>query len=141
MESTLQPLFDRAFLRAKAQEANQTIQRAREVEGEPARSFEMVVAPEAGLEWLQAKLLPRLVYHLESLGVRPPAYPGVFLSLFLGDELFCVHTRDAMAFAQEALHLTADEMYARWGTGELRHAIRPDEDPPRTLALPTGKDD
>jgi hypothetical protein len=140
MESELSPLFDQAFLRAKASQANEVIERAREMEGEGSKSFEMVVPPEAGVEWLEAKLLPRLVYHLESLGVRPPGYPGVFLSLFVGDELCCVRTRDAMAFAAAQLHLSADQMVARWGTGEVRHAVRLGDDG-EVPALPPETDD
>jgi GNAT superfamily N-acetyltransferase len=74
----LAPLLEKAFDRAPAAEANAAIGRARAGLGEQVRSFEVVVAPDAGREWLGQKLLPRLVYHLESLGVRPPSYPGIF---------------------------------------------------------------
>lgn len=133
MATPLDPLFSKAFARAAASEANFAIQAARESAGDQARSFEMVLPEGADLGWLERELLPRLVYHLESLGIRPPGYPGVFLSLFVGPDLFFVSAAEVMAFAGEALGLTADQMYARWGTGELRTAVRP------VLALPAGE--
>jgi len=138
MESFLKPLLEHAFGRAAASDANRAIEDAREQEGERSRSFEIVVAPDAGIAWLQEELLPRLVYHLESLGVRPPGYSGIFVSLFVGDEIHFVRTRDVMAFATAALSLSADEMYARWGTHELRHAVKLGDEGP-LLALPPGK--
>ena len=142
MQPTLKPLFEHAFRRAPAREANSAIQSVREEDGERSRSFVMGGDPSAGIEWLEKELLPRLVYHLESLGVRPPGYAGIFVSLFAGEELLFLRTRDVMAFASEALHLTADQMYARWGTGELRHAVRPGETEDRpVLALPPGSDE
>lgn len=135
MAMNVQNLLARAFARAPAHEANAGIQRAREEVGENARSYEVVAAPDCGEEWLKTELLPRLVYHLESLGIRPPGYAGLFLSLFVGDELYFVHAQDAMAFAGAALSLTADEMYALWGTHELREPVRPAEDQPM-LGLP-----
>ena len=146
MDPIFEPLLAKAFRRVPAREANAAISEVRQGEAEEVRNFELVAPADASLEWLEKQVLPKLVYHLESLGVRPPDYTGIFLSLFWGDELFFLRMRDLMSFAGEALHLTADQMYQRWGTGELRRAVRPDEgkvkaeEKPRpVLALPTGK--
>lgn len=133
MSTPYDPLFSRAFARAPAAQANSAIQSARESQGDQARSFEMVLPEGADLRWLERELLPRLVYHLESLGIRPPVYPGVFLSLFAGEDLLFIAVRELMAFSSEALGLTADQMYERWGTGERRTPVRP------VLALPAGE--
>ncbi|HCF56590.1 MAG TPA: hypothetical protein DFS52_01165 [Myxococcales bacterium] len=136
MTDTLRPLLTLAFDRGPAHQANARIQAAREkVEASgaaQARSYELVVPPEATLAWLAQEVLPRLVYHLDSLGLRPPAVPGLFVSLFVGDEVFFVHGGDLLQFASRALGLTFDEMERRWGTGELRGPVT--SGPP--LALP-----
>ncbi|HEY3449671.1 MAG TPA: STAUR_1299 family protein [Myxococcales bacterium] len=141
METFFAPLLQKAFDRAPAREANAAIERTRQQLGDQVRSFEAVVAPDAGKEWLGTALLPRMVYHLESLGIRPPKFGGIFASLFVGEELHFVHMKDLMEFACAQLGLTADEMYQRWGTGEARHAVdqpaKKREGPP--LALPSGK--
>ncbi|MBI5543658.1 MAG: hypothetical protein HY901_07225 [Deltaproteobacteria bacterium] len=144
MKPILQDLLDKAFSRSPAREANDAIHRIRESEGIGVRSFELVAPSDAGIAWLEKDVLPRLVYHLESLGIRPPSYKGVFVSLFQGEELFFIRTLDFMAIAGAALHLSADQMYARWGTGELRRPMSLDEKveaPTRkkeVLALPPG---
>ena len=140
MDEQLRPLFDLAFDSGPATEANARIQAARQAVDPTAakvRNYEVVVPGDAGLAWLETTLLPRLVYHLESLGARPPQAAGVFVAFFLGEELRLVHARDLFAFASAALGLDAEEMLRRWGTGESRTALR---DPPAAggppLALP-----
>ncbi len=146
--SELDPLFERAFARAAVTEANAAIARAREQQGERSRSFEVVVPPGAGFAWLAAEVLPRFVYHAESLGIRPPKYPGIFFSFFVAQELVFVPAAEVMARAAEELKLTHEEMYRRWGTGEARGPIRLDEKAQETeekkpvlaLPMPPGKD-
>ncbi|MGC4115179.1 MAG: STAUR_1299 family protein [Myxococcales bacterium] len=136
------PLLEKAFDRAPAREANAAIARVRQTLGEQVRSFEAVLEPQAGKEWMETKLVARMVYHLESLGIRPPKYGGVFASLFVADELLFVHMKDLMEFAGAQLGMTGEQMYAKWGTGEVRHAIdlRAEEQKPKgpPLALPPG---
>ncbi|MGI5863923.1 MAG: STAUR_1299 family protein [Myxococcales bacterium] len=136
MNEDLRSLLDLAFDRAPAQEANARIQATRErVEANGAatvRSYELVVPPDATLAWLEQEVLPRLIYHLDSLGMRPPTVPGLFVSLFFGDEIFFVHGNDLLMFASRELGLSFDEMERRWGTGELRDPVQ--RGPP--LALP-----
>lgn len=115
-----QPLLDLAFERASALDANARIEDVRErLGGEaPARSYEVVLPERSSLEWLSGSLMPRLIYFLESLGAHPPEAPGIFLSVFAGQELYFLRVRDVFAFASEALQLTPDQMLQRWGTGE-----------------------
>jgi len=144
--SELDPLLAHAFERAPAAEANAAITRVREKRGERVRSFELVVPPDAGLAWLERELVPRFVYHAESLGIRPPKYPGIFFSLFVGAELLFLDAAEVMAFAAERLGLTHDQMYARWGTGELRGPVNVlegttgEKKPVLALPMPPGKD-
>jgi hypothetical protein len=138
MDPKLTPLFEKAFDRAPALRANERIQAAREaLAAQPkVRSYEVVVPPEPTLEWLRTTVLPRMVYHLESLGLRPPQAPGVFVTFFMGEELVLVHGRDLFAFAEQALGMTSAQMLERWGTGERRTPIRGDEEPRTPLRLP-----
>ncbi len=121
-----QPLLDLAFERASALEANLRIEDLRERLGResPARSYEVVLPERSSLEWLAESLMPRLVYYLESLGARPPEAPGIFLSVFAGQELYFLRVQDVFTFAGSALKLSSEQMLARWGTGEPR-APRP----------------
>lgn len=128
----LAPLLAKALDRAPARDANAAIERARAEVGEGSRSFEVVAGD--GAEWLERTLLPKLVYHLESLGIRPPKYPRIFASLFVGDEVVFVRMQDLMEFSSGVLGLTADRMYEKWGTGERREAVRDEKKP--ILALP-----
>jgi len=131
MDPSLKPLLDRSFHRAAAQEANAAIQDARERAGaEEPFSYELVVNGEPTLGELATEILPRLVYHLESRGARAPAYEGIFLSLFVGADLIFVHARDAMPMLADAVGLSLEELAERYGTGELRRALRPGETPP-----------
>lgn len=115
-----QPLLDLAFERASALDANARIEDVRERLGResPARSYEVVLPERSSLEWLSESLMPRLVYYLESLGAHPPEAPGIFVSVFAGQELFFLRVSDVFAFASTTLQLTSDEMLQRWGTGE-----------------------
>lgn len=125
MDPSLQPLLEKAFHRAPAREANAAITRARELaEHEEPFSYELIVDAAQSLAELAQKVVPKLVYHLESRGAHPPRFEGVFLSLFVGDELYFVHTRDAMPLFAKVLELDFDQMVQRFGTGELRRAIR-----------------
>lgn len=137
MDATLQPLLARAFHRAAAPNANAAIDEARKRAGvEEPFSYEVLVPEGATLAELAAKILPRLVYHLDSRGARAPAFEGVFLSLFIGGELVFVHVRDAMPLLAEAVQLSLEELVERYGTGELRRALKPGEAPPATRTEP-----
>jgi hypothetical protein len=98
-----------------------------------------VMVDEPSLAELAAKVLPKLVYHLESRGAHLPGCEGVFLSIFAGETLYFVHARDALPLLSQAVNLTFEELVERYGTGELRRALRPGETPPeprQTLGPP-----
>ncbi|MBS2031384.1 MAG: hypothetical protein JST54_26020 [Deltaproteobacteria bacterium] len=140
MDPSLKPLLDRSFHRAAAREANAAIQDARERAGaEEPFSYELVVEGEPSLADLAANILPRLVYHLESRGARAPEFEGLFLSLFVGEDLVFVHARDAMPMLAQAVGLSLEELAERYGTGELRRALRPGEVPPAPHGGPREK--
>ncbi len=134
----LTPLWERAFLSGEAREANTLLAEARErcaALAPGARSvfsYEVVVPDAAGEAWLAETLLPRLVYHCESRRAPLPECAGVFVSAFVGDRLFCVFAADVIAFAREALGLDDAALVAAYGTGEVRHALRPPAPSPRT---------
>lgn len=140
MDRALQRLLELRFDEAPGRDANERIQQVRERLGgqKPAVSYEVLLPAEAGWEQFETKVLPRLVYHLECLGIRPPDAPGAFLSIFVGETLYFVHARDALALACERMGLDAEGLLKRFGTGELRTAIRPEPEPHRgpPLALP-----
>ncbi len=140
MNPSLKPLFDRSFHRAAAKEANAAIQDARERAGaEEPFSYELVVSSERTLAELAADVLPRLVYHLDSRGARAPDFEGLFLSLFVDEDLIFVHARDAMPLFSQAVGLSLEELAERYGTGELRRALRPGEVPPAPRTGPREK--
>lgn len=146
MESYLAPLLAKSFDRAEARDANEAIGRARRQVGEQARSFEVAVPETADAGWLEKALVPKMVYHLESLGIRPPEYGGIFASLFVGEKLWFVRMKDLMEFAGAQLKLSGEQLYAKWGTGEARRAVdlhenkRPQKSGGPPLALPSGKE-
>ncbi|RMG15734.1 MAG: hypothetical protein D6729_12140 [Deltaproteobacteria bacterium] len=135
----LKPLFDKAFLMDEAINANEALDRARtrfrRAEGEKSFSYEVVVPEEPDAEWLEGTLLRKLVYHCESTRSALPECQGIFVSLFVGDRLYCVPAKDVVAFGCEALDVDVETLVARYGTGELKEAIRP-----ATVLLPGAKE-
>ncbi len=137
LDEKLRELVTLAFQTSPASQANAAITAAREAEaqgGEPVRSYELVVPADASSAWLLGTAVPKLVYHLESLRARPPAFEGLILSLFVGENIHFVRAADFLPAAARLTGLTLDELYARFGTGELRTAVRADG---QLLALPS----
>jgi hypothetical protein len=125
MTLDLSPLLARAFLRADASRTNEAIAEAREgfaQAGERAFSWEIVVPAEPDRPWLEELLLRRLVYHCESSKAPLPACAGVFVSFFVGTELFCVPASEVVAFGAALLGQSPAALVARFGTGESRVA-------------------
>jgi hypothetical protein len=137
LDDRLQKLLDLAFRIEPAAGANVAIDDVRHSEaqgGQPVRSYELVLAPDATFVAFAEKVLPRLVYHLESLKARPPAFNGTVVSIFVGERLLFVRAADFLPAAAGLLATTVDELYRRHGTGELRTAVPAPRGPP--LALP-----
>lgn len=139
VDDRLDQLLRLAFRTVPAAEANQAIDRARRSEGgseeSPARSYEVVLGPGADFASFTREQLPKLVYHLESIGAHLPEARGVLLAVFSGSELRFLHAGEAMALICALLGETPAQLVERYGTGEVRTAVRPG--PP--LALPGPK--
>lgn len=103
-----------AFAQAPAAEANAAIARTREEQGD-WRSYELVLPAENVRAFLLERTLPKLVDYLESVGAKLPGCEGVFLSVFAGDTLHFIHTRDALALLSEWSGLSLLELKRRYG--------------------------
>ena len=130
MDDRLRELLSGAFREVPAREANIAIARTRRERagGDPddddsptVRSYEMVLST---WEVFARDLLPKLVYHLESLGAHLPECKGVVIAAFVGERLYFEEARDLVARACRLLGVSAAELVARHGTGESRTAMR-----------------
>jgi hypothetical protein len=131
MEEKLRELLQDAFAESPAQEANLAIARARreraggnpdDEESPKLRTYEIVLT---GFEAFARDLLPKLVYHLESIGAHLPACPGVLIAAFAGDRLHFVDAKQFVSRACQMLGVSSDELVRVHGTGERRTAIDP----------------
>jgi hypothetical protein len=123
MDPRLLQLLGPAYLQVPAQIANEVIARERLRSGDdsrPLRSYELVLTT---FEAFARDLLPKLVYHLESIGARPPQAGGVLIAAFLGDQLYILEAQAFIASACELLELTPEALVVLYGTGESRTAI------------------
>ncbi|HUJ29106.1 MAG TPA: STAUR_1299 family protein [Myxococcales bacterium] len=143
MGDKLRELLQPAFREVPAREANQAIARARREKGggdpddedAPAlRSYEVILN---SWQAFAEEQLPKLVYHLESVGAHLPQCKGVIISAFLGERLFFVEARELVAKACALLSVSPDELVAKYGTGERRTAVREGE--PLLLPGPKGR--
>jgi hypothetical protein len=130
MEEKLRELLEPAFREVAASEANEAIGRARREQagGDPGdgeapavRSYEIVLTT---WEHFASDQLPKLVYHLESVGAHLPHCRGVMLSAFVGDRLYFIEAEAAMARVSKILGLTPAQLSERYGLGESRTAVR-----------------
>jgi len=152
VDDKLRELLSAAFRTVRARDANTEIAKARgeaalegatasrrsrgEEPGTPlSRSYEMVLDPRATFSSFATDVLPRLVYHLESIGARPPGCKGVLVAIFDGEDLHFVQAGDLVARAAELSSVPVEELFLRHGTGESRTAQR---GPP--LPLPPGRE-
>jgi len=122
MDERLQNLLEAAYRQVPAQEANEAIARERVREGEarPQRSYEMVLT---SFDAFARELLPKLVYHLESIGAHLPECAGVTVAAFAGERLYFLEARSLVASACALLGVTPETLVALHGTGESRTAI------------------
>jgi len=104
-----------------------------------ARSYEIALAASATFESFAREQLPKLVYHLESIGAHLPHAGGVVICLFAGERLHFLQAGELIAAVCRELGKSADELVALYGTGELRTAVRAPSAPASAaapLALP-----
>jgi hypothetical protein len=150
VDDRLSRLLELAYRTVPAAEANRAISEAREeaagggaAASRPlraqegalplARSYELVIDPDAPWDRFASEVLPRLVYHLESVGAHPPSCKGVVVAAFEGDRLHFLRAGEMIARAAELSGTSVAELFRRHGTGESRTATA---GPP--LALPPG---
>ena len=127
MDPRLIQLLGPAYLTVAAQDANDAIARERMRLGEtrPLPSYEVVLTT---FEAFARDLLPKLVYHLESIGSHLPQAGGVLIAAFLGEQLYFLEAQAFIASACELLQLTPEALVVLHGTHESRTAITlPDE--------------
>lgn len=129
MRVDLSPLLSDAFLTADALYANEALTEAREIfavePGAKSFNYEVLVPEEPDRNWLEKQLLPKLVYFCESSRSPLPHCAGVFVSLFIGEKLYCVAASRVVAYGGLILGLNTEELVARFGTGESRVPLRP----------------
>jgi hypothetical protein len=150
VDDRLRELLSVAFRTVAARDANAAIAQAREEAAKAgaaharplrddegavplARSYEIVLPDGATFARFAAETLPRLVYHLDSVGARPPVCKGMVLAVFEGDRLHFLRAAEALASAARLADTSVDELFRRHGTGESRTAQR---GPPAALPPP-----
>lgn len=129
MEQKLKELVEPAFREVPASEANVAIARARREQagGDPddddapvVRSYELVLTT---WDRFVREQLPRLIYHLESVGAHLPECRGVMLSVFVDERLCFVNARAAVTRICQMLGVTPDQLSERYGLHEKRTAV------------------
>jgi hypothetical protein len=113
MDDRTRALLDLAFARARASDANQEIERIRQ--DQLAASYEVVLGTDESFSGIVDRVVPRLVYHLETQRKRYPGYAGLFLSIFLGDDLYFMHAKDAVDFFAAATGTSTADLAKRFG--------------------------
>jgi hypothetical protein len=114
-EVLLEAVARLAFRCDPAAEANLAIAQVREQLG-GAASYELILpGDEVTLSFWLEKALPRLVYFLQSHGAKLPHCEGVFVSLFLGEELLFIHARDVVGELAARAGLSSQELVQRYG--------------------------
>jgi len=130
VDERLGDMLAAAFREVPAREANEAIARARreraggdpdDEDSETVRSYEIVLS---SWEHFVREQLPKLVYHLESLGAHLPACSGVMVSAFPGERLFFIDASALIDRVCALLGLTAGQLVEWHGLGERRTAIR-----------------
>jgi hypothetical protein len=122
MRLDLAPLFARAFMTTEAARATPALAEARDENS--GRFYEVIVPPEPDVAWFEGSLIGKLVYHCEATRAPLPGCGNVLVAFFVGDTLHGVRAADVIAFACEALGTSPASLVERFGTGEVRHALR-----------------
>lgn len=138
VDEKIRELVQDSFGEAAARDANVAIARARrpgaDDDAPPSlRSYEIILS---GFGDFANDLLPKLVYHLESIGAHLPECRGVLIAAFVGDRLHFLHAKAFVARACAMIGVSPEELVRRHGTGERRTAMRSD---PLLLPGPKGR--
>jgi hypothetical protein len=115
-------LLRKAFFIEEVHNGTEAIERAREKFSQATRtaglSYEVVAPAISDESWVREGLLQPLVYYCESEGMPIPRCPGVFVSLFIGDRLYCITAAAVLKWAEQQLGTSVDELRASYGTHE-----------------------
>jgi len=87
-------------------------------------SFDLVAPPDPDESWAHERLLRPLVRYCESGGEPIPRCTGVFVSLFIDANLYCIAVPDVLDWAQGELDVTVGELRDLYGTHEAETALR-----------------
>lgn len=139
MDARLEQIVGLVSRSVAAADANSAIDEARRGLGSGeglARSYELVLPGDATFDSFVRDQVPKLIYHLESIGAHPPRAAGVLLCLFVGDRLHLVRAGDLLKTLCGLLEISPAELVRRYGTGERRTAA-----PAALSALPPPRGD
>lgn len=118
MTPLVEALVAKAFHRAALADANSAIEDARRLRATGAStaiSYEIAV-PALGVdEFLTHKALPKLVYFLNCRGFLPAKTPGLFVSLFLPEGLFCIDAGEVATTLGRHRGLSDADLVRRFG--------------------------
>jgi hypothetical protein len=124
----LAPLCAEAFFTCEPTNASEAIDEARGRFSDAAKmdgfSYEVSAPERPDREWLIEGLVRPLIYFCESSGAPLPACPGVFVSLFVGQRLFCIVAAEVIAWAGALLGEEVKDLGVLYGTHESDTALR-----------------
>lgn len=128
MAIDLKGLLRKAFFIEEVHNATEALERARDQFSEATKtagqSFEVVAPPISDENWVREGLLQPLVYYCESEGMPIPRCAGVFVSLFVGDQLYCIGAAAVLKWAEQQLGTSAEELRSLYGTHEQETVLR-----------------
>jgi hypothetical protein len=128
MPVDLSDLLEKAFFVETVSNVTEAIDRALqkyEATTHPgALSFELAAPADPDETWARERLLRPLVYFCQSEGRPIPAAPGVVVSLFVDNELYCIAAHDVVLWAADELGLPVDALADEFGTHERDTVIR-----------------
>ncbi len=122
LDDRTRALLARAERQVPGRSANEEIDRERtrhELAHGRALSYEVVLGPEHGFAYLATVVAPRLSQYLSNKKIPTPSARGVFLSLFVGDELYFIEAAVFFDAVREAEGLDEAAWRSRMRSWEL----------------------
>lgn len=115
MDPKINGLLALAFRTASAMDANTEIATVRQELSERygyAHSYEMILTD---LTWenLALSVLPKMFYHLSCRGISFRSAPGVFLTIFRGDQVHFVSADSLIAYCRKVAGLEEEAFLAQ----------------------------
>ncbi|MEW5849604.1 MAG: STAUR_1299 family protein [Myxococcota bacterium] len=123
----LKPLLEQAFYVAPAWKGTRALVEATQTyvatHGPDRFNYELVAPEKPDANWLDT-VARRLIYHCDSLDVPLPQCAGVFVSIFKGDQLYCLTAKTFLEQAARVLGVDLADLARTSGTQEAREAQR-----------------